>query len=165
MRIILSLTALTLLALAGPTEAATIYNSLSPNQMLKILDAESGTAEIDNSEGDTSINGRVESTNYSIYFYECDGNDFADPAKPDSKCLGFEYRAYFDGDEYQNDLEMVNQWNNDFHYGNLWRDEDGDLGLQLNVVVEDGITDDNIRITFAWWRAVLEGFNNFVKTK
>lgn len=147
----------------GPSQAATLYESLSPKEMLTLLEAEIGTAELDESNGDTAVEGRVDGVNYSVYFFECDGKDFTAAARPDSACLGYEYRAYF-GD-FPNDTDTVNAWNNKYHYGTLWRDEDGQLAVNLNVIVEGGITDANIRITFAWWRAVIESVEDFMRDR
>ncbi len=157
--------AIVLIASGAPGQAATLYESLSPKQMLVLLETEKGSAELDegDGDGDTTVEGRVDGINYSIYFYECDGKEFTAAAGPNSKCLGFEYRAYFS--DYTNDTDTVNAWNNEYHYGSLWRDDDGDLALQLNVIVEGGITDANIRTTFAWWRAVVESFEDFMKER
>ena len=147
---------------AGPVQAA-VYDSISPNQLERLLAGEKGTIEVDPSEEDTTLDGRVDGVNYTVFFYECDGGDMKSPAKPDSACLGFEYRAYFT--DYPSDSETVNEWNDDYHYGSLWRDSDGDLALLLNVIVEGGITDENIRVTFSWWRAVIESFEDFMKDR
>lgn len=137
-----------------------LYRSISPNQLLEILSAERGRIEMDARETDTTLEGRVAGADYTVYFYECDGAGFTDPARPDSECLGFEYRSYFTG--FANDLEIVNQWNIDYHYGSLWRDGD-DLVLQLNVVVEGGVTEENISITFLWWKAVVDSFYDYME--
>ncbi len=155
-----ALIALSLGAVKGGTAEATVYTSLSPVEMLRILEGEKGSVELDETEGDTTIEGRVNGTDYQVYFYECDGGALADPARPDSACLGFEYRAYFSG--FTDDAETINAWNADNHYGTLWRDQDGDLALQLNTVVEGGITEANIRISFQWWLAVIESFETFI---
>ncbi len=147
---------------AEPGQAA-VYTSISPNQLERLLAGEKGTVEVDLSDEDTTLDGRVDSTSYTVFFYECDGAGFKAPAKPDSACLGFEYRAYFS--DFPSDSETVNEWNDNYHYGSLWRDSDGDLALQLNVIVEGGITDDNIRVTFDWWRAVIESFQDFMKDR
>ncbi|MEM7545998.1 MAG: YbjN domain-containing protein [Pseudomonadota bacterium] len=137
------------------------FTSISPTEMLRILDAERGSIELDETGGDTTLEGRVTGKDYSVYFYECDGGEFGAPATPTSSCLGFEYRSYFTG--YPDDSETINEWNANHHYGAMWRDEDGDLGLQLNTIVEGGITEDNIRMTFVWWQTVLESFDNFME--
>lgn len=160
-RFALAAAAAALLA-AGPGQAA-VYNSISPNQLEQVLAGEKGTLEVDPSGEDTTLDGRVDGVSYTVFFYDCDGGGMKAPAKPDSLCLGFEYRAYFN--DYPNDSETVNEWNNDFHYGSLWRDSDGDLALQLNVIVEGGITGDNIRVTFGWWRRVIESFEGFMKDR
>ncbi|MGB0506846.1 MAG: YbjN domain-containing protein [Pikeienuella sp.] len=144
-------------AIAGSGD---LYRSISPNQLLNILSSERGRIDIDETESDTTLEGRVAGADYSVYFYECDGAGFTDPARPNSECLGFEYRAYFSG--FGKDLATVNQWNIDYHYGSLWQDGD-DLVLQLNVVVEGGITEENIGITFLWWKAVIDSFYDFME--
>ena len=160
-RFALAATAALLLA-AGPGQAE-VFNSISPNQLERVLAGEKGTITVDPSEEDTTLDGRVDGVGYTVFFYECDDGDMKSLAKPDSACLGFEYRAYFT--DYPSDSETVNEWNNDYHYGSLWRDSDGDLALQLNVIVEGGISDGNIRITFDWWRAVIESFESFMKDR
>ena len=59
----------------------------------------------------------------------------------------------------------MNAFNASHHYGALWRDDVGDLALQLNVIVEGGVTTDNIRATFAWWREVLRSFDEFMEER
>ena len=147
---------------AGKTVKANVYTSISPNELLEILDSEKGTAKLNTSGEDTTLAGRVESVNYAVFFYQCDGGDMASLAKPNSQCLGYEFRAYFTG-EYTQDVEVVNAYNAAEHYGLLWLDKDGDLALQLNVIVEGGITLENIRATFTWWRVVLGSFENYMK--
>ena len=141
------------------TEFGEFYPSISPNQLGRILSGEMGQVEVSTGE-DTTLAGNVDGKSYDVYFYECDDGGFAAPAQPDSACLGFEYRAIFEG--YPSDGDTVNLFNNDYHYGALWRDNEGDLSLQLNVIVEGGITEANIRITFAWWRGVLQSFDDFM---
>lgn len=148
------------LAAGAATETATVYTAMSPVEMLEILGAEKGSIEIDTTQGDTTLEGRVNGTDYQVYFYECDGGALTDPAQPNSECLGYEFRAYYQG--FPDDPEMINRWNGQHHYGAMWRDEDGDLALQLNTVVEGGITEQNVRITFQWWLAVMDSFDDFM---
>lgn len=147
--------------LAGPAFAAqTVYETISPNQLLTVLSAEGGGFTLNQSEGDATVSGAVAGKSFDIYFYDCDGGGFVAPAQPDSACLGFEFRAYFEG--YPNDAEVVNAWNNAHHYGALWRDDDEDLALQLNVIVEGGVTETNIRANYRWWRRVMQSVDTFL---
>lgn len=147
--------------LATPTlAAATVYEAISPNALLQILQTEDSAFALNDSEGDATIAGAVGGASFDIYFYGCDGGDFVAPARPDSDCLGFEFRAYFPG--YPNDAEIVNAWNNAHHYGALWRDDNEDLALQLNVIVEGGVTEANIKANYRWWLRVMNSIDEFL---
>jgi len=149
--------------LAAAPARTEVYESISPSQMVALLGAERGTAELNEGETDTTVVGRVQGANYSIYVYDCDGGEFTAPAKPDSACLGFEYRAYFTG--YPSDSETINEFNRSHHYGVLWRDEDGDLALQMNVLVEGGITEKAVRASFIWWQSAIAGLHDFMDAR
>ena len=142
-------------SIAGPV----VYEVISPVQLLKVLQAEDRSITLNNSAGDATISGGVSGHPFDIYFYDCDGGGFVAPARPGSACLGFEFRAYFEG--YPNDAEIVNAWNNAHHYGALWRDDGEDLALQLNVIVEGGVTEANIRSNYKWWRKVMPSLKQF----
>ncbi|MEM9049080.1 MAG: YbjN domain-containing protein [Pseudomonadota bacterium] len=134
-----------------PTSMAAI----SPNMLFDILSAHVDEVEVDPTGGDTTLEGRIDGTPFQIYFYECDGGDMSSIAYPDSECLGFEWRSYFF--DMRPSTRAVNEWNASYHYGKLFIDRDGDLTVQLNVVVEGGIEERNILTTLAWFRAVLDG--------
>ena len=147
--------------LAAPALAApTVYEAISPAEVLRILQAEDASFKLNDSEGDATIAGTVGATPFDIYFYDCDGGGFVAPARPTSACLGFEFRAYFPG--YPNDAEIVNAWNNAHHYGALWRDDGEDLALQLNVIVEGGVTEANIKANYRWWIRVVKSLDEFL---
>ncbi|RMF39183.1 MAG: YbjN domain-containing protein [Alphaproteobacteria bacterium] len=134
---------------------------ISPNALAEILKPHIEDIRVDPTGGDTTLEGSIDGTDFQIYFYECDGGDMASVAKPDSQCLGYEWRSYFL--RYPTDTDQVNKWNADHHYGKLWVDNDGDLAVQLNVIVEGGVEDDNILITLAWWRAIVQDVHNFYR--
>ena len=147
--------------LTGAASAApAVHQAISPLEVLKILKAEDASFRLNDSNGDTTVTGAVDGQAFDIYFYGCDGDGFVAPARPDSACLGIEFRAYFDG--YPSDAEIVNAWNNAHHYGALWRDDDEDLALQLNVIVEGGVTSDNIIANYRWWRRVMRSLDDFL---
>lgn len=149
------------LLLAAPAMAAPqVFEAISPAELLQILHAEDSAFKLNESEGDTTISGSAGAAPFDIYFYNCDGSGFVAPARPDSACLGFEFRAYFPG--YPNDAEIVNAWNNAHHYGALWRDDGEDLALQLNVIVEGGVTEANIKANYRWWLRVMQSIDDFL---
>lgn len=146
---------------AAPSLAApVVYETISPTEVLQILRTENSAFKLNDSAGDATISGVAGATPFDIYFYNCDGSGFIAPARPDSACLGLEFRAYFPG--YPNDAEIVNAWNNAHHYGALWRDDGEDLALQLNVIVEGGVTEANIRANYRWWLRVMQSIDEFL---
>jgi len=146
---------------AFPLNAAPfVYQTVSPIEVQKVLLAEDGGLTLNYSAGDATVSGDVNGRPFDIYFYDCDGEGFVAMARPDSACLGFEFRAYFDG--YPNDAEIVNAWNSAHHYGALWRDDDEDLALQLDAIIEGGVTAANIRSNYKWWRKVMLSVDEFL---
>lgn len=142
------------LATLSVAEAGEVLSSVSPRAFLAVLDREEGEATLDIViGGDTTIEGRIDDQRYAVYFYDCDGAGFDAPAGPDSACLGYEFRTYFAGIEA--DAEWVNEWNDENHYGALWLDHEGDVAVQLNMIVEGGVTEGNLSAAFTWWRRVL----------
>ena len=152
---------------AGPATAdvrdGQYYSSVSPNELLSILTDEGGVLEVDETQGDTTLEGRVDGKTTSVYFYDCDGAGFTAPATPNSACLGYEFRAYFEG--YPKDSDTINQFNAEYHYGKLWRDSDDDLALNFTVLVEGGVTRSHIVASYKWWRDILEDFDNFMASR
>lgn len=137
------------------------FTTISPNRLADILRPLVDEVSVDASGSDTTLEGRLDGTDFQAYFYECDGGDMASEASPDSDCFGYELRAYFP--DYPTDTDRVNQWNADNHYGKLWVDSDGDLAVQLNVIVEGGATEATVGTTVAWFRAILEGVHGFYR--
>ncbi|GIX15714.1 MAG: hypothetical protein KatS3mg118_3673 [Paracoccaceae bacterium] len=138
-----------------PTSLATI----SPNRLHEIIRDRVDSVDVDPSGGDTTLEGVLDGTRFQVYFYECDGGDMSSVARPDSECLGFEWRSYFF--DYRATPQDVNAWNANYHYGKLFIDSDGDLAVQLNVIVEGGVEEANILTTLAWFRAVLDSVHDY----
>lgn len=134
---------------------------ISPNAMYEVVRPFVDRVEVDPTGGDTTLEGMIDGTAFQVYFYECDGGDMASVALPDSECLGYEWRSYFF--DYRAGPTDVNNWNANYHYGKLFIDGDGDLAVQLNVVVEGGIEDENILTTLAWFKAILDGVHDYYR--
>lgn len=149
--------------LSAEARAADLLTAVSPNEIRAIIAEFGGEAEVVETDVDATVEGAIDGKVYSVLFYDCDGGAFDGPARPDSDCLGYEYRAYFT--DFPNDAETINRFNADNHYGEMWRDEEGDLVLQFNLVVEGGVSEDNIRAGFGWWRNVLTSFDDHMEER
>lgn len=140
-----------------------VYQNVSPEEVLALLESAGAAFRIDSSAGDTTLEGSVLGHASSVYFYDCDDAGFTAPATPASRCLGFEYRAYIP--DHPKDSETINQFNAEYHYGTLWRDEDDDLALHFTVLVEGGVTRGHILASYDWWREILEDFDDFMESR
>lgn len=146
---------------APPPPASQVAGTISPNALIEVIRDEVDHVRVDTSGGDTTLEGAIDGTDFQVYFYECDGGDMASVAEPDSDCLGYEFRAYFP--DYPTEVRRVNQWNADHHYGKLWVDDDGDLALQINVVVEGGVAEDNALANLKWFRVAIGNVHDFYR--
>lgn len=98
-----------------------------------------------------------------VFFYECDGGAFAAPAKPDSACLSYEYRAYAPFPQTGEDSELANRWNETYHFGKAWRDELGDISLQMNFMVAGGVSERNFIEAYQRWKLTLTAFTEYLE--
>lgn len=147
--------------------------TISPHALEWILEREGVPMEIAVTGGDATLRTRnVESgaaeqpaLPFEVFFYECDGGEFTDPARPDSACLSFEFRALAPRAYSGEELERANRWNDVYHFGKAWRDEFGDLSLQMSVVVDGGVTENNIRASYRRWKVTLAAFSEYLQAE
>ncbi|QIE56238.1 YbjN domain-containing protein [Pikeienuella piscinae] len=155
---------------APAASASTVLTSISPQTLEALLEAEGAMLTQVTTGGDTTLRSEplqigpsdVKPIAFEVFFYECDGGDFIDPAGPGSACLSFEYRALAPSLVPGEDAEIANRWNEIYHFGKAWRDELGEVALQMSVVVDGGVTEENIRATYRRWRITLAAFAEYL---
>jgi len=98
------------------------------------------------------FNGRMNGLKYQLYFYDCDGT---------KDCSTGLFVAYFDGTQYNTDLALINEFNNQVRFGRVSIDGDGDIEANMAFTFLGGATRTQIDDTFAWWQAVLSQVNDF----
>lgn len=156
---------------APAASASALLTSISPQALEVLLEAEGAVLTQVTTGDDTTLRSEPPQTatpdatpvGFEIFFYECDGGDFIAPAGPGSACLSFEYRALAPGPVPGEDAEIANRWNEIYHFGKAWRDELGGVALQMSVVVDGGVTEENIRATYRRWRVTLAAFAEYLK--
>lgn len=168
---LMTMTLIAGLALPPVAKAEGLITSISPRQLAKILELEGEEMALSTINDDTTLHSSSAQRGdpkaplpFEIFFYECDGGEFAAPAMPDSDCLSFEFRAYAPGPPNAGeDAEIANSWNESFHMGKVWRDTLGDVALQMSAVVDGGVTPENIRTIYRRWRMTLAAFDVYLK--
>ncbi|MFV0473628.1 MAG: YbjN domain-containing protein, partial [Pikeienuella sp.] len=56
-------------------------------------------------------------------------------------------------------------WNDVYHFGKAGRDAWGERALQMSVVVDGGVTEDNIRASYRRWRSTISAFSEYLKSE
>ncbi|WP_185985166.1 YbjN domain-containing protein [Aureimonas mangrovi] len=98
------------------------------------------------------IEGRIEGTAFSIFFYECD--------ETDANCRSVSFSASWDIDGVS--VEMVNAWNRDKRFGRTYVDDEGDPVLEMDVNLYSSVSAANFEDTIDWWRIVMADFKSNV---
>lgn len=153
------------LVAAQAQAADPVYAAISPLALQDLLKTRDASVALDATTNDAILSARSAALPYDVVFYECDNRGFTAPARPDSDCLGFEYRAKAPFDVPGDDVEVANGWNEVYHFGKVWRDELGCVVIQMNVVVEGGVTARNILATHDRWRRTLASFKTYLETR
>ena len=138
--------------LAAPAAAQTILDHADPEV---VADIARGFGSVDlttDPVGDPMILGRIDGTRYALYFYGCtDGGN----------CNTLLFTAYWEGAP-ENAMEAVNTWNSEKLFGKAYVDNDGDLGLDMALTLDGGVTRANLDDWFDWWRLILREYETEV---
>lgn len=147
-----SLTACLALGLATTAGAQTI-DATNPAELTKLFREEGYKAEIGvDSVGDPTISGRISQTNWTLYFYGCDGG---------LDCDFVQFQAGYDLD---NGIaaERINEWNRSKLMGTAYLDDENDPFIKMPVNLDGGVIQANWIDTMDWWRVVIEDFEDHI---
>lgn len=107
-----------------------------------------GSVEFDtDGEDDPMFRGRMSGIKYALYFYGCDNH---------KDCNNGTFVAYFDGNDYVTDPDVINDYNNRYRFGKASVDQDGDLEINFSFAFKGGVSREALDDTFDWWRVVME---------
>jgi Putative bacterial sensory transduction regulator len=110
-----------------------------------------GDAELKkDGDGDPLIVGMIDGMKYGIFFYGC---------KTGKDCDDIEFAAAW---STKVPLDKINNWNRTKRYGKAFVDADGDVGLKMTVNIDYGVSAENLRDSFNWWKRVLKDFTKDV---
>lgn len=127
----------------------------NPGQILSLAQGWGSATLGTDGEGDLKITGRIDGTRYSIYFFGCD--------QKNQGCNSIMFRTAWslDGVSYQH----INEWNRTKRFGTAYLDNELDPVIELSVNLDYGVTTENLDDTFDFWRVVLEGFKEHLRSR
>lgn len=135
--------------------AHALVDATEPREILNIAKGYGSATLTTDSQGDPKIKGRIDGTQYGIYFYGCnDDNEDCDDIQFSTAWAGIPVS-----------LTQINAWNAKKRFGKGYLDSDGDPAIQMTVNIDYGVSTRNLEDSFNWWTKVLAGFKEEVLGK
>jgi len=104
--------------------------------------------------GDPKISGKIDGQAYTMYFSNCsDGKDCEDIDL---------YAGYLDVKPAQ---DLINSWNRDKRFSRAYLDKDGDAGLDMDINLIHGVSQDNLDSTLSVWAQLVKKFTAYIGAK
>ena len=123
--------------------------------VVKMLQDKGYRAELTkDSTGDPLIESSADGSNFSVYFYGCEGEPV--------RCDSIQFVAAFDVEGEGMTLQDANAWNRDHRFGRVYLDDENDPFLEMDVDVEYGFTTEAMGTNLATWTTVLPSFKEFI---
>ena len=142
-----------ILAAAGTagaeTRQAEVFTQISALDMGGILEAAGYSVDYTtDSDGEPKINSSTaDGINFSIYFYDCTTGKFAE-------CDTLQFRATFTLTNPLSDADL-NAFNRSWVFGKAYRFEDGDLSLELPMLLAEGVSRQNLAEQVSLWETIV----------
>ena len=109
------------------------------------------------SGGDPKLSGTVEGVKFEILFYGCDKADVR-------RCLSYQYYLGFTGMKDVS-IAMMNDWNSRKRFAGASRHKNGAIELRMNVNIEGGVTEENLKNWDGWWKVAVKEFKQHINYK
>ena len=123
------------------------------NALANLLKAEGYQLDITTDKvGDPLLKGKLDGTNYDIFFYDCTNN---------ANCRTIQFQVGYDMTNGMS-LQRANQWNSDMRYATVHLDNEMDPFLQMDLNIDYGVSSENFVDNFKMWSNVLGQFEDFI---
>ena len=102
------------------------------------------------SDGNPMIAGQIDDIPYSLRLRNCFEN---------SRCEDMNFRVGF---LVKPTLESMNKWNREKRFSKAYLDVEGDAIIEMDTVLEGGVSKENMREVFSYWRLTLAQFTKHI---
>jgi hypothetical protein len=142
------------IALAGSAalaQSGKVYTTISGPELVSVFQNAGFRATLSTDNvGDPMIESSSQGVNFRVYFYGCNS------AEP-KRCNSLEFRVGFDKGGSMR-FEQMNTWNEDRRYGIAYLDDDMDPWLEMNALVQGGVTEANLAEHIEIWNDLMGRF-------
>lgn len=145
--LLMAFACLVMLFANGLAHAAKMIDGSNPAEILNIAKG-FGSASLDtDDDGAPMINGRMDGNRFVIHFFGCTkGTD----------CGVILFRAGWVSAAV--DWAKLNEWNANKFVGKAYLDDENDPIIEFTVILEGGVSAENLEDIFEYWRIVLDDF-------
>jgi hypothetical protein len=117
------------------------------------LKAKGFQAEItSDKDGDPLVKSVYEGTKFSVYFYECSNKQ---------RCKSIQYATGFSMDGGI-PVPKVAEWNRKKRFGRVYRDDDSDPWIEMDMDLEHGATTEALANNIDRWLLVIREFRKYI---
>ncbi len=106
------------------------------------------------SGGDPKLVGSVEGVKFEVLFYGCDKAEVR-------RCLSYQYYLGFTGMKDVT-VAMMNDWDSRKRFATASRHKNGTIELRMNINIEGGVTEANLKNWHGWWKIAVEDFKQHI---
>ena len=137
----------------GYSASSQMIDASDPFSIVGLIQQEGYQAKLESNEsGDPKISGRLDSLNWNMIFYSCQDN---------RNCASVQLVSAFDLPDGMS-MERVNEFNRNLRWADVDLDEEGDPFLRMDINLAFGVSEDNFKDSFDWWRIMLAEFATFI---
>lgn len=135
---------------SGAARAANV--TADPEQIAEVMRDAGYKAEIIRADdGDPYIKSASNRQVFVVVFYGC---------RKGADCKTVQFYSGFTIDDKPVDLEKLNTWNMNNRFGRAYRDEDGDVAIEMDVDLEDGgVSIELFKDNLEYWDAISGEFS------
>ena len=149
---VLTLTALTVVAVAAPAASARPLpdGGVTAQEVAEVMRARKMPVELTtDKDGDPLINSNASGRKFGVYFYQC----------KNKRCTAIQFSAGFQGAEDK--AARIAEWNRTKRFGRAYLDG-ATVYVEMDMDMEHGATTEAVANNFERWAAVVEQFPKFV---
>jgi hypothetical protein len=143
-------------ASASGASAQELIDATDPGRILEIAKG-FGSADLGkDSGGSPKITGRMDGIKYVVFFYGCKG---------ETDCKTIQFYSGWTNSDGRVTADDMGRWNRENRYSKAYLDDDGDVAVEMDVMLERGVSVGNLDEWFSVWRLSVTGFEDEVISK
>lgn len=140
----------TFFACAPAAAQEELIDGSNPDGVMRAARQYGSAALASQPDGNPMVTGRIDGIPYNVHFRNC---------MDASMCKDINFRVGFLS---KLSLETINGWNRTKRFARAYLDGEGDAILEMDVVLDGGVSEANMSEIFAYWRLSMKQFTSYI---